>query len=266
MAPSTAVWKKRVLIPFWFCRIIFMLVIIGVYAWAIHYTQTDRDIESVALGVIVVFMLLLVICLLLDILAIVMFARGALRAGAFLMFNCVQTGIWLVVVVLEIAAIARKNTNKSGLIGSFIVLYAFVSRPGSPGYIANPISASFLGLLIYAIIQFRREKANMKRGHGETLNPAANPASVPLVQSQPQQYGYAPTSGFAPSAQPTHYQPAQQMPALLPAHVPAHIQPQGAVRPHGEANEYYAGAPIPSAHSQSAANPFLDPPILVQKH
>lgn len=218
-------WKKRILIPFWIVRLVFMFVIIGLYAWALHYATNTTNPPTIA--VIVVFMLLLVICILLDVLAILAFARDALKPTTFLIFNVIQTGIWFIVILLDVVAIVR-GARWSGLIGSIIVFL------------------SFLGLLIYAAIGYRREKANARRGQ---YAPAANPANP---QAQPQQYGYT----GAPAT--TAYHPQTS----------GYTQPQPHYPPQvGAASDYYSSAPgQPQTHQpgyahqpQAPTNPFLDP-------
>lgn len=56
---------------------------------------------------VVVFMLFIVIVLLIDILAIVLFLRDALKPATFLTMNCFQTGFWAGVLIMDIVAIGR---------------------------------------------------------------------------------------------------------------------------------------------------------------
>lgn len=200
-----------------------MLIIIGFYAWALHYAANRTSTPAIA--VIVVFMLLLVICVLLDVLAILMFARDALKPTTFLIFNVIQTGIWFIVILLDIVAIVR-GARWSGLIGSIIVFL------------------SFLGLLIYAAIGYRREKANARRGQ---YAPAVNPANA---QVQPQQFGYTATAYHSQTSGYIQPQPQPQYPpqagAVSSYYSPGHQQPQ----------TYQLG----HAHQpQVPPNPFLDP-------
>lgn len=52
-------------------------------------------------------MLFIVIVLLLDVLAIVLFIRDALKPATFLTMNCFQTGFWGGVLILDLVAIGR---------------------------------------------------------------------------------------------------------------------------------------------------------------
>lgn len=52
-------------------------------------------------------MLFIVIVLLIDILAIVLFLRDALKPGTFLTMNCFQTAFWAGVLIMDLVAIAR---------------------------------------------------------------------------------------------------------------------------------------------------------------
>lgn len=56
---------------------------------------------------VVVFMLFIVIVLLIDVLAIVLFLRDALKPGTFLTMNCFQTGFWGGVLILDLVAIGK---------------------------------------------------------------------------------------------------------------------------------------------------------------
>lgn len=210
------------MIPFWVVRICFMIIIIGFYAWALHYAANRTNPPTIA--VIVVFMLLLFICLLLDVLAIVQFARDALKPTSFLIYNVVQSGIWLMIIILDVVAIAR-GAAWSGLIGSIVVFLSFV------------------GLLIYAFVGWRRDRANRNRGQ---YVPAVNPA---YPQVQPQQFGY--TGAAAPPTGTTYY-PQSATPAELHSPAPP---------PFGAASEYYSGAsqPAPVNPFKDPHNPFQDP-------
>lgn len=66
-------------------------------------------------------MLLIVIVLLIDILAIILFLRDALKPGTFLIMNSVQTGFWAGVLIMDVVAIAR-GANAVGIGFSVFVL------------------------------------------------------------------------------------------------------------------------------------------------
>jgi len=57
----------------------------------------------------VAYFLFLIIVLLLDILQIVMFARGNLQPTGFLIMNSVQTAFWLIVLIMDVAEISRQK-------------------------------------------------------------------------------------------------------------------------------------------------------------
>lgn len=52
-------------------------------------------------------MLFIVMVLLIDILAILLFLRDALKPGTFLTMNCIQTGFWGGVLIMDLVAIGR---------------------------------------------------------------------------------------------------------------------------------------------------------------
>lgn len=59
---------------------------------------------------IVVYMLFIVICLLIDVLAIVLFLRDALKPGTFLTMNCFQTGFFGGSMIMDLVAVMRGNS------------------------------------------------------------------------------------------------------------------------------------------------------------
>jgi hypothetical protein len=70
---------------------------------------------------VVVFMLFIVACLLIDILAIVLFLRDALNPATFLTMNCAQTGFWGGVLIMDLVAIMR-GSSAAGIGFSIFVL------------------------------------------------------------------------------------------------------------------------------------------------
>lgn len=70
---------------------------------------------------VVVFMLFIVICLLIDILAIVLFMRDALKPATFLTMNCFQTGFFGGVLIMDLVAVMR-GTSAAGIGFSVFVL------------------------------------------------------------------------------------------------------------------------------------------------
>jgi hypothetical protein len=68
-----------------------------------------------------VFMLFIVIVLLIDLLAIVLFLRDALKPGTFLTMNCFQTGFWGGVLIMDLVAIGR-GANATGIGFSVFIL------------------------------------------------------------------------------------------------------------------------------------------------
>ena len=67
------------------------------------------------------FMLFIVACLLIDILAIVLFLRDALKPATFLTMNCAQTGFWGGVLIMDLVAIMR-GSSAAGIGFSIFVL------------------------------------------------------------------------------------------------------------------------------------------------
>ncbi|KAF2465576.1 uncharacterized protein BDR25DRAFT_270225 [Lindgomyces ingoldianus] len=206
MAGQPVIWKKRILIPFWIIRIVLMLFIIVVYGLALKVLADDPDKSAPAIGIVVVFMLLIIAVLLMDILAILLFMRDALNPKTFLIMNVVQTTFWAAVLLLDVVAIAR-GASAVGIGFTVFVLFTFVA------------------LLIYASIGYHRQRKMAQRGnYAPAHNPAAPaPAAAPAYNAPP--YGNAP-----PYQQNTAYYSQTGHPVELHSHT----QPQGA------ASDYYA--------------------------
>ncbi|KAF2130221.1 hypothetical protein P153DRAFT_356027 [Dothidotthia symphoricarpi CBS 119687] len=214
MAQQPTAWKKRILVPFWIVRICMMILIIAAYAWSLRALSDIQDVVKPAVGSVVVFMLLILIVLLIDVLAIVLFLRNALKPGTFLTMNCFQTGFWGGVVIMDFAAIADGASTAS--LGFSIFVFA-----------------TFLGLLIYAIIGYNRAKKQSQRGN---YTPAHNPAA-PAPSAYPPPYQGAPpyqqnTAYYAQTGQPIELQGNQYLPPYQA----------------GPATEFYQTQPLKPAH------------------
>ncbi|KAF2193769.1 hypothetical protein K469DRAFT_550110 [Zopfia rhizophila CBS 207.26] len=209
MTGPPVIWKKRILVPFWCIRIVLMIFIIAVYAIALKVLADRDDLDKPAIGVVVVFMLLIVSVLLLDVLAILLFLRDALKPGTFLIMNVVQTGFWAGVLLLDLVAIAR-GASPVGIGFTIFVLLTFVA------------------LLTYAAVGYHRQRQQLRRGH---YAPAHNPAA-PAPLGNPPAY-----HGASPHQQNTAYHPQIGAPVELHQQQPI----------HGAAADYYSGQPVKPA-------------------
>jgi hypothetical protein len=52
MANQAGLWKKRVLVPFWFLRICIMLFLIGIYAYAIREVDGIKEFAKPAIALV----------------------------------------------------------------------------------------------------------------------------------------------------------------------------------------------------------------------
>ncbi|KAF2433952.1 hypothetical protein EJ08DRAFT_19356 [Tothia fuscella] len=167
-------WMKRVLIPFWVIRCLLMVLLLVVYIAAIVIIARNRDsfddadIGKGSIAAVAVLVVLLALCLSLDIASMVMFGRHNLRPKTFLIFQIVETTIWLVILVISIVGSVGRGNSALGLL-LLIILFA-----------------AFLALLIYASVIYHRTRKVARRGN---YTPALNPAST----------AYEPAAGFAPS-------------------------------------------------------------------
>ena len=114
-----------------------MLFLIGIYSYALRVVDGIGEFAKPAIASvvccfsldhvlityrsIVVFMLFIIICLLIDALAIVLFLRDALKPGTFLTMNCFQTGFFGGVLIMDFVAVMR-GTSATGVGFSIFVL------------------------------------------------------------------------------------------------------------------------------------------------
>jgi len=66
-------------------------------------------------------MVVMVLCLLLDIVAMGLFCCGKLKPKTFLIFNVIQTLLWVIIFVLQIVGAARGG-GAGGIIITIVVL------------------------------------------------------------------------------------------------------------------------------------------------
>lgn len=156
MAPrgrKNDIWLKRVLVPFRTFRLLFITILLGLQAWAAAVMLREKDKTSREDEIIIVWLVLILICLLLDITAIIMFARHNLSPRTFLVFNVIQTAICLAGFI-QFAISAIRIRNSTGLVLQLLLLLSFV------------------GPLIYAAVIVHRTR----RGGAYTRTP--NPANL----------------------------------------------------------------------------------------
>lgn len=240
-------WKKRILIPFWVVRILFLLLLIGLYAIALaalgvysHRNSDDDVVQSSAwklgIGLAVFFMVLLILCVVLDIISIILFMRHSLKPKVMLVFNVIQSAIWLFVIILQIMSVAQ-GASPAGLIVCLVIGYVyFLSLFPPPLSLGSPLtkscSTSFVVLLVYSSINCHRARKNAKRGN---YAPANNPANPPSYGQQ--------TQGFTqPQDQQFHngaYNPYAANTTYNGAGYGAPVELQNQQKPTGHATEYY---------------------------
>lgn len=194
-----------------------MILVIAAYAWTLRNLNDVKDVVKPAIASIVVFMLFIVIVLLIDVLAIVLFLRDALKPATFLTMNCFQTSFWGGVLIMNFVAIGRG----ASAVGIGFSVFIFLS---------------FVGLLIYSIIQYNRAKKGALRGQ---YAPAHNPA--------------IPTPSTFPAAHPTQYHNASPYQQNTEYHsqtgAPVELQSQY-LPPYqgGAAGDYYSQQPTKPAN------------------
>lgn len=250
MANQPGLWKKRVLVPFWILRICIMLFLIGIYAYALHAVDGIREFAKPAIasvfnyfsfdGIlieprsIVVFMLFIIICLLIDVLAIVLFMRDALKPGTFLTMNSFQTGFFGGVLIMDLIAVMR-GTSAAGI--GFSIFVLSVAASSQVYMVLTYSSLTFVSLLIYSAIGYHRAKKQAQRGNYTAAhNPAVYNPAVPTV--------YAPQyQGIPPYQQNTAYYP--QTAASFELNNSHYLPPYQA---QGTTTDYYNQQPLKPAH------------------
>lgn len=168
-------WKKRILIPFWIVRIAIMTISLGMLIWMAATlndgTMYDKNEIKPAIGGLIVTILFIAVIILLDVLAIFMFANKKLSAGRFMLLNCFGTGFWGVNLIIQIASIGSSNGTNGASIGLGVFIFL-----------------SFLGLLIYSSILYHRERKARKQGaYALTNNPNTTPYNASPYNNSPYQ-------------------------------------------------------------------------------
>lgn len=172
---------------------------------------------------------MMIIVLLLDILAILLFLRDKLTPDTFLVMTSAQTGFWIGVFIMEIVAVAG-GASAVGLVFVLFCLYALLLFPPEALFFDDS-SFSFVGLLIYAIVKYRRAKKDGKRGqYAPTPNPAGAPFMPEAGPHPPAFMNAAPYREETTSNQNTVYNPQS---VELPT--------------QGAASTYYNQAPVKPA-------------------
>ncbi len=106
---------KRVLIPFWVVRIILMVVQIGIYGLTIGVISASKDdlqklfddygikgnVNSV-IALACVIEVIVVLCLILDLIAIIKRAQRKLTPRFFLIINVIQTTFWVIMFIMSL--------------------------------------------------------------------------------------------------------------------------------------------------------------------
>ncbi|KAL8403846.1 hypothetical protein RB594_008917 [Gaeumannomyces avenae] len=154
---DTSPFRKLVLVPLWLIRDLVMTVNIALLALVIFaFAYADRTNKQDELGagwqdlrrngitagaiiaIASVNMAIIMLCLILDLVCLVKRIRHSLTPRFFLVTNWIQTIIWTVLFALSMVG----------------------TRAAGPIVIAVLIYLTFIGMLIYAIIVYRREKRN----------------------------------------------------------------------------------------------------------
>lgn len=123
---SMSPFMKRVLIPFWVVRILFMVIQIIIYGLAIGFTiaassRSGNHYNSFsgraggALAIAIVVAILIIVCLALDIVCIVKRARRTLSPRFFLIVNVIQTVFWAVMFILSMVGVRTTGTVVLGV-------------------------------------------------------------------------------------------------------------------------------------------------------
>jgi hypothetical protein len=108
--PGDTPFQKRVLIPFWVIRILFIVIAIIVYIVVLAALGSikgsvggDTGIAvGTAIGIAVVVLLILIALLVVDIVCIVKFHKCTLTTKYFLICNVVQTTVMLILFILSL--------------------------------------------------------------------------------------------------------------------------------------------------------------------
>lgn len=163
MANHAINWKKRILLPFWIVRICLSLIILIGFSAAISLDEDEAGMV-IRKSPAIAFLVFTIIVLLLDAVQIFLWSRDRLSAPYFAALTIIQALFWGLVMVLDIALIA-KGQQSSGGIGLVIIMFLL-----------------YFGLFMYALRGYMRLRKIDQRGH---YAPAHNPKTSTDMEPYP---------------------------------------------------------------------------------
>ncbi|KAL5374812.1 hypothetical protein DPSP01_011648 [Paraphaeosphaeria sporulosa] len=165
MANPTIEWRRRVLLPLWAIRICLLLVIVIGFSVAMgsNYDDARRIIRYPAA---VAFLFFTIVVLLLDVIQIILWTRDRLYPTYFAGLTIFQALFWGLVLLMDIVSIA--NSQQSSRAVSLVVV----------------IFLLYLGLFIYALRGFFKQRRLSKQGHYTPANDAGAPAVAEIRYSE----------------------------------------------------------------------------------
>lgn len=108
---SNARWLRRILFPFWICRILLLVVMSVAQVATVYWISQELDIKGAVLASLIVVVLFAVLCISMDSISLILLGRDALTPRGFFTLQCSETLLWTGVVGAQIAAGLRASSN-----------------------------------------------------------------------------------------------------------------------------------------------------------
>ncbi|KAH8667400.1 hypothetical protein BGZ60DRAFT_431641 [Tricladium varicosporioides] len=155
---SHAPWRKAILIPCWCIQLFFMLAMIAllglsigvIVSWQKSYNNNGYDADDLKKATHIVgpiWITLCVFCVILTIVEIILLARRSLKPIVFLIMNVTKSGIWTVILILDIVSAVTVGGRTTSILGVLIDAILYLS---------------FLVPLIYGSVIFHRSRKEKK--------------------------------------------------------------------------------------------------------
>ncbi|KAI4277049.1 MAG: hypothetical protein L6R38_005513, partial [Xanthoria sp. 2 TBL-2021] len=149
-------WLKRVLVPFWVFQSLFMIALIGLYAWVQSYQNaTVPDLVFIFACV----------NLTLIIGEIFFFVRRRLKPLPYLVNQVIKTALWVTLFGMSIAGFVVNSDQRSDYFYLFTGIVQVIV-----------VLLSFIGTLIYASVIYHRHRRGTPY-HRSSPNSSTTPSS-----------------------------------------------------------------------------------------
>ncbi|KAI7175495.1 hypothetical protein KC316_g10074 [Hortaea werneckii] len=104
--PNNNLWRRTILIPFWIIDLMLFLAIAAFAGIQIRGFRSNHEPAPIVMVVMATSSFIL------EVMAMVLFARRTLQPSVYLAFQCVKTCFWTIFLFLDVAAVAYTAKSK----------------------------------------------------------------------------------------------------------------------------------------------------------